>query len=83
MPDVPTPEPSDAKKEKNLLVQAARYTEMGFIIPAAAFAGLLLGKLFDHWLGTHWIYIAGVVLGIIAGFVQMIRMAMAASNDQS
>jgi F0F1-type ATP synthase assembly protein I len=83
MPDVPTPEPSDAKKEKNLLVQAARYTEMGFIIPAAAFAGLLLGKLFDYWLGTHWIYIAGVVLGIIAGFIQMIRMAMAASNDQS
>jgi F0F1-type ATP synthase assembly protein I len=82
MPDDPTPEPKEAAKEKNLLVQAARYTEMGFIIPAAAFAGLLLGKLMDYWLGTHWIYIAGVVLGIIAGFVQMIRMAVAASNDQ-
>jgi F0F1-type ATP synthase assembly protein I len=56
---------------------------MGFIIPAGAFVGLLLGKLMDHWLGTHWIFIAGVVLGIIAGFTQMIRMAMAASKDQS
>ena len=83
MPDDPTPDPSEAKKEKNLLVQAARYTEMGFIIPAAAFAGLLLGKLLDYWLKTHWIYIAGVVLGIIAGFIQMIRMAVSASNDQS
>lgn len=75
-------EPTPDRKEKSLLVQAARYSEMGFIIPAAAFVGLLLGKLFDHWLGTHWIYIAGVVLGIIAGFVQMIRMAMAASHEQ-
>lgn len=83
MPDEPTPAPGDAKKQKNLLVQAARYTEMGFVIPAAAFAGLLLGKLLDRWLGTNWIYIAGVIVGIIAGFIQMIRMAMAASNDQS
>lgn len=75
-------DPSPKPKEKNLLVQAARYSEMGFIIPAAAFVGLLLGKLVDHWLGTHWIYIAGVVLGIIAGFVEMIRMAMAASREQ-
>ena len=83
MPDEPNPVPNEAKKEKNLLVQAARYTEMGFIIPAGAFAGLLLGKLLDYWLGTHWIYIAGVVLGIIAGFIQMIRMAVSASHDQS
>ncbi len=79
MPDLPDEKP----KEKNLLVQAARYSEMGFIIPAGAFAGLLLGKLLDHWMGTHWIFIAGVVLGIIAGFTQMIRMALAASKDQS
>jgi F0F1-type ATP synthase assembly protein I len=83
MTDTPTPDPSEVKKEKNLLVQAARYTEMGFIIPAAAVVGLLLGKLMDRWLGTTWIYIAGVVLGIISGFVQMIRMAMKASNEQS
>lgn len=78
MADAPTPD----RKEKSLLVQAARYSEMGFIIPAAAFIGLLLGKLLDRWLGTHWIYIAGVVLGIIAGFVEMIRMAMAASREK-
>jgi F0F1-type ATP synthase assembly protein I len=75
-------EPNPDRKDKNLLVQAARYSEMGFIIPAGAFVGLLLGKLVDYWLGTHWIYIAGVVVGIIAGFVQMIRMAMAASREQ-
>ncbi len=79
MPETPNSEP---KKEKNLLVQAARYTEMGFIIPAAAVVGLLLGRLIDHWAGTNWIYIVGVVLGVIAGFVQMIRMAMRASNEQ-
>ncbi len=74
--------PSEGRKEKNLLVQAARYTEIGFVIPAAAFVGLLLGRLLDKWLGTSWIYIAGVVLGIIAGFISMIRMAMRASDEQ-
>jgi F0F1-type ATP synthase assembly protein I len=36
--------------------------------------GLLLGKLLDHWLHTHWLFIAGVIVGAVLGFVQMIRM---------
>lgn len=52
----------------------ARYSQVAFIIPAAVVAGLLVGKLFDYWLHTHWLFLAGIILGAIAGFIDMIRM---------
>ena len=65
------------------LVSAARYSEIGFIIPAAVFLGYAIGRLFDYWLHTHWLYLAGVIFGAVAGFVQMIRSAVALSRDKS
>jgi hypothetical protein len=62
----------------NALVSAARYSEIGFIIPAAVFLGYALGRLADYELHTHWLYLAGAVVG----FVQMIRMAAALSRDK-
>jgi F0F1-type ATP synthase assembly protein I len=59
-----------------------RYSELGFIIPAAVFMGFLLGKLLDYWLHTTWIYIAGVIFGAVVGFIEMIRMAIMASKDK-
>ena len=55
----------------------ARYSEIAFIIPAAVVVGLLIGKLLDYWLQTHWLFIAGVIVGAVLGFVQMIRMVSA------
>jgi len=72
----------DQPKERNFVVQVARYSEIGFIIPAAVILGLLLGKLLDWWLHTHWLMIAGVIFGAIVGFVQMIRMVTSASQDE-
>lgn len=66
----------------NALVSAARYSEVGFIIPAAVFLGYALGRLGDHWLHTHWLYLAGVIFGAVVGFAQMIRMAVALSRDK-
>jgi F0F1-type ATP synthase assembly protein I len=61
-------------KVQSAAILWARYSEIAFIIPAAVVVGLLIGKLLDHWLHTHWLYIAGVIAGAILGFVQMIRM---------
>jgi F0F1-type ATP synthase assembly protein I len=69
-------------RKSNALVSAARYSEIGFVIPAAVFLGYVLGRLLDRWLHTHWIFIAGVIFGAICGFVQMIRMASAAAQDK-
>lgn len=62
------------KQSDNPAVIWARYSEIAFIIPAAVVVGLLLGKLLDYWLHTHWIFLGGIVFGAIVGFIQMIRM---------
>jgi F0F1-type ATP synthase assembly protein I len=61
-------------KSDNPAVVWARYSEIAFIIPAAVVVGLLLGKLLDYWLHTHWLFLAGIIFGAVVGFVQMIRM---------
>lgn len=66
-------DPQDDKSESASVVWA-RYSEIAFIIPAAVVVGLLAGKLLDYWLHTHWLFLVGVILGAIAGFVEMIRM---------
>src|SRR2546423_411700 len=37
--------------------------------------GWLIGVGLDKWLHTTWLYIVGLLLGIAAGFVQLIRAA--------
>ena len=76
------PKPEDQSKDNSFVVQVARYSEIGFIIPAAVILGLFLGKALDWWLHTHWLMIAGIVFGAIVGFVQMIRMVTSASRDE-
>ncbi len=61
---------------KGNLVSTEKYIQLGITLPAATFIGWLLGSLFDRWLGTHWIYIVGLFIGIAAGFVQFIRVAL-------
>jgi F0F1-type ATP synthase assembly protein I len=51
----------------------ARYSQIAFIIPAAVVVGLLLGKLLDYWFHTHWLFLAGLIVGAIAGLTDVIR----------
>jgi len=60
-----------------------RYSEIGFIIPAAVLLGFFLGKLLDYWLHTRWLYLGGLIFGAVVGFVQMIRMAAGSFKDKS
>lgn len=76
-------EPERPPEKPSPAVSLARYSEIGFIVPAAVFLGFGLGKLLDYWLGTKWIFIPGVIFGAVAGFADMIRRAMAAARDKS
>ncbi len=78
MAEKPSPESDTSSQKKDPLVSAARYSEIGFIIPAAILLGYFLGKLADYWLHTHWLYLLGLVFGAVIGFWQMIRMALGA-----
>lgn len=68
--------PPQEPQKKNLYVQMANYAQLAVVFPAATVIGWLIGSAFDRWLHTSWLYIVGLVLGIIAGFVELIRTAM-------
>jgi len=65
---------SKEPKDKNNWAQVANYAQLGFIFPAATLVGWLIGLGLDHLLHTTWLYIPGLILGIVAGFVELIRM---------
>jgi len=51
----------------------ASYAQLAMVFPAATVVGWLIGTGLDHWLHTSWLYIVGLLLGIVAGFVELIR----------
>ena len=76
MPDdpIPPPEPRNAAPGKSglgNLVQAESMMQIAFAVPAGCFAGLLIGYLLDKHFHTHWIVIAGMLLGSAGGFIQI------------
>ena len=70
---MPSEEP---KRKDNPAVMWARYSQLAFVLPAAVVVGLLLGKLLDYWFHTHWLFLVGIIIGAIAGFVDIIRTVM-------
>jgi F0F1-type ATP synthase assembly protein I len=58
---------------KNFMVQVGEYTSLAFLLPAATLVGYVIGYLLDKAFHTHFLYLVFLILGIIAGFVQLIR----------
>ncbi len=80
-----SPHPQPGKPEGKggsvqALVKAEKLTQIAFILPISVAVGWLLGVLLDKLLHQHWIYIVGLVLGMLAGFVQLFRMIAAPST---
>ena len=73
----PSPE-----RKKSVLVQLANYSQLAFIFPAATVVGWLIGVALDRWLHTTWLYLVGLILGIIAGFVELIRLVTSAESKE-
>ena len=77
MAESPDPE------KRSFFVSLARYSQLAFVLPAATAAGWIFGMLLDKWLHTTWLYLVGLLLGILAGFIELIRTAIRSekSND--
>jgi ATP synthase protein I len=75
-PPEPNPDQQNSEPKENFWVQVARYSELAMIFPAAVVVGWLVGAALDRWLHTTWLYLAGLVLGGIAGFAELIRLAV-------
>ena len=63
------------ESEKKSWVKAESIVQIGVMMPLALVVGYFLGSFLDDKLHTTWIKIVGLLVGIAAGFVQLIRVA--------
>ena len=62
-------------------VMVGEYTSLAFLLPVSTFVGYAIGYLLDKAFHTHWLYIPFLILGIVSGFVQLIRQLMRDTRD--
>lgn len=74
-------EPKDPASEKKQWVEAEKLIQIGVTFPAAVFLGWAIGAGLDKWLRKDWIYLVGLLLGIAAGFAQLVRIAMQGTKE--
>ena len=61
-------------KKRSLWMQIGDYASLGIMLPAATVTGYFLGVLLDYWFHTSFLYIVFLLLGIVAGFLEVIRV---------
>jgi len=59
--------------KKPWMQQVGEYTSLAFLLPASTFVGYSIGYLLDKAFGTHFLYLVFLLLGIVSGFVELIR----------
>ena len=60
--------------KKSVWAQVGAYLSLGFFLPAASVAGYLIGVGLDRLFDTTFLKIVFLIVGIAAGFVEMIRI---------
>jgi F0F1-type ATP synthase assembly protein I len=60
-------------QKKSWVVMVGEYTQLAFVLPVATFVGYVIGYLLDRAFGTHFFYLVFLLIGIAAGFLQIIR----------
>ncbi len=67
----------DSKKRGALaeVVKAESMIQLAIALPAGCLIGWLAGGWADRHFHQHWIGILGILLGAVAGFIQIFRTA--------
>ena len=78
-PTDPQPDNGDSE-QRSLWLQIARYSQLALVLPAATLVGWLIGAGLDRWLHTKWLYLVGLIVGIAAGFVELVRTVMSSES---
>jgi ATP synthase protein I len=69
------------ENDKSLFRVLWRASMVGVNLVATTFVGLAIGYYLDKWLGTKpWLTFIFLILGIIAGFRDLFRMAKSGNN---
>lgn len=52
----------------------AELTSIGLMLPSSIAVGLFMGYFLDRWLGTGpWLLLIFTVLGVVSGFLSLLR----------
>jgi ATP synthase protein I len=83
MSDPPEKPATSSSKDGELhsLVRVESLIQLGLLLPACVVIGWAIGLALDRWLNQHWMNVAGLILGAIAGFVQTIRIALSHNKE--
>jgi ATP synthase protein I len=83
MSDPPEKPATSSSKDGALhsLVRVESLIQLGLLLPACVVIGWAIGLALDRWLHQHWMNVAGLILGAIAGFVQTIRIVLSHSKE--
>jgi ATP synthase protein I len=79
-PDRPAKSPSN-DGALHSLARVESLIQLGLLLPACVVIGWAVGLALDRWLHQHWMNVAGLILGAIAGFVQTIRIVLSHSKE--
>jgi len=63
------------------MVQVGEYTALAFLLPIATCVGYVIGYLLDRAFHTHFLYVVFLILGAVAGFLQLIRQFQQDTRD--
>jgi F0F1-type ATP synthase assembly protein I len=69
------------KEKKPIMAMVSEYTALAFLLPTSTFVGYVIGYLLDKAFHTHFLYLVFLLIGIAAGFVQLIRQLMRDTRD--
>ena len=70
-----------APHKKTSAARFAEYSGLAMLLPVSTFVGYGIGWWLDKQFGTQWLRILFLILGSVAGFVQLIRQIMRDSRD--
>ena len=62
------------KDENNPFQAFGRYAYLAFLLPISTFVGYGIGYLLDKVFHTNFLYLVFLLLGIAAGFIDLIRV---------
>lgn len=79
------PPPVNPKDDRHVIlrgfVRAESLIQIALTLPISVVLGWAIGDYLDHKLHQSWISIVGLLIGVIAGFVQVVRVANRANRS--
>jgi len=62
-------------------VQVEEYAALALMLPIATLVGYGIGYLLDHFFHTSFLRVVFLILGVVSGFVQVIRQLTRESRN--